>query len=171
MRFSRPQLVMFDLNWVIEDSTGLRAHALDFAARTLLVSISEQRALELTSSMYGCTPGSAPMSEHYFFWRRLLGNTRGVAAKDVPLDQVHDLFLQYLQRPMPASAIYSEVIGVLQSLREQGAKLAVVTNGNAHRVDAFLRHHGLYEMVDVVGASGELPHGKPHPTIFYRSEE
>src|ERR1019366_982128 len=41
-----------------------------------------------------------------------------------------------------------------------------VTNGNAHRVDAFLSHHGLYQIVDVVGASGELPHGKPHPTIF-----
>jgi putative hydrolase of the HAD superfamily len=54
---------------------------------------------------------------------------------------------------------------VLRQLREQGCRLAVVSNWH-ESLEGILRFHGLAELVDEIVISSRLGRKKPHPLMF-----
>ncbi|MDQ9172417.1 phosphoglycolate phosphatase [Oxalobacteraceae bacterium R-40] len=66
------------------------------------------------------------------------------------------------------SHLYPHVRETLQTLREQGCRLAVVTNKEERYTHAVLRAHGLQEMFDLVISGDTFSNKKPDPVgIFY----
>lgn len=64
--------------------------------------------------------------------------------------------------------LFDDAEVVLQALRSEGYKLAIITNGSRQSQRAKLRSTGLLSQVDVVLISGEEGIKKPHPAIFER---
>ncbi|HEU4978807.1 MAG TPA: HAD-IA family hydrolase [Solirubrobacteraceae bacterium] len=65
---------------------------------------------------------------------------------------------------------YPEVPDTLRALREEGARLVVVSNWDVSLHDV-LHDTGLRPLVDAVVTSAELGAAKPHPAIFARALE
>ena len=69
----------------------------------------------------------------------------------------------YQRRCGSRSQLYPQVRKVLQSLRERGVRLAVVTNKEERFTQALLAAHGLAPLFDRVVSGDSLPSKKPDP--------
>jgi phosphoglycolate phosphatase len=75
------------------------------------------------------------------------------------------IFDRYYQaRCGTRSALYPQVRETLQTLRERGAKLAVVTNKEGRYTDTVLRVHALHSLFDIVVSGDSFAVKKPDPT-------
>ena len=70
----------------------------------------------------------------------------------------------YQQRCGTRSQLYPQVRETLTALREQGVKLAVVTNKEGRYTDTVLNAHRLTPLLDVVVSGDSFPAKKPDPT-------
>ncbi len=61
------------------------------------------------------------------------------------------------------SRLFRETISTLQTLRELGAKIGLVTNTSRRAVDVVFKIHGLKEYFDVVVTRGDVTKLKPDP--------
>ena len=61
------------------------------------------------------------------------------------------------------SRLFPETISTLQTLRELGAKIGLVTNTSRRAVDVVFKMHGLKEYFDVVVTREDVSKLKPHP--------
>jgi len=61
------------------------------------------------------------------------------------------------------SRLFPETISTLQTLRELGAKIGLVTNTSRRAVDVVFEIHGLKEYFDVVVTREDVSKLKPHP--------
>ncbi|MBI3974381.1 MAG: HAD family hydrolase [Chloroflexi bacterium] len=70
-------------------------------------------------------------------------------------------------------SVYDDSLATLVELRRRGIKLALISNtawpGELHTRD--LRRFGLDAFFDVLTYSSEVPHTKPHPSIFLETLE
>lgn len=81
------------------------------------------------------------------------------------LKQALPIFDRYYQeRCGTRSHLYPHVKEVLMRLRQQGSKLAVVTNKEGRYTDIVLRVHGLTDLFDIVISGDSFPVKKPNPT-------
>jgi phosphoglycolate phosphatase len=81
------------------------------------------------------------------------------------LKQALPIFDRYYQeRCGTRSHLYPNVKEVLTRLRQQGSKLAVVTNKEGRYTDIVLRVHGLTDLFDIVISGDSFPVKKPNPT-------
>lgn len=81
------------------------------------------------------------------------------------LKQALPIFDRYYQeRCGTRSHLYPHVKEVLTHLRQQGRKLAVVTNKEGRYTDIVLRVHGLTDLFDIVISGDSFPVKKPNPT-------
>ena len=66
------------------------------------------------------------------------------------------------------SIVCSDAIETLGQLREQGYRLGLLSNTwwAADWHDAELAAHGLADLLDEVAYTSDLPHSKPHPSVF-----
>jgi putative hydrolase of the HAD superfamily len=62
-------------------------------------------------------------------------------------------------------AVYPDVVDILDTLREQGYKLGIISNWPA-TLETTLRRSGLRDYFSVVVGSGNVGYAKPHPQIF-----
>src|SRR3989442_3056743 len=66
------------------------------------------------------------------------------------------------------STVDPEAVGVLQTLRERGYRLGLLSNtwwaADWHNAD--LATHGLASLLDTIVYTSDLPHSKPHRTVF-----
>ena len=70
----------------------------------------------------------------------------------------------YQQRCGTRSQLYPQVRETLTTLREQGVKLAVVTNKEGRYTDTVLNAHNLAPLLDAVVSGDSFPAKKPDPT-------
>jgi phosphoglycolate phosphatase len=70
----------------------------------------------------------------------------------------------YQQRCGTRSQLYPQVRETLTALREQGVKLAVVTNKEGRYTDTVLNAHRLTPLLDAVVSGDSFPAKKPDPT-------
>jgi phosphoglycolate phosphatase len=70
----------------------------------------------------------------------------------------------YQQRCGTRSQLYPQVRETLTALREQGVKLAVVTNKEGRYTDTVLNAHNLAPLLDAVVSGDSFPAKKPDPT-------
>lgn len=81
------------------------------------------------------------------------------------LKQALPIFDRYYQeRCGTRSHLYPHVKEVLTRLRQQGSKLAVVTNKEGRYTDIVLSVHGLTDLFDIVISGDSFPVKKPNPT-------
>ncbi|WP_090128986.1 HAD-IA family hydrolase [Limnohabitans sp. Rim11] len=81
------------------------------------------------------------------------------------LKQALPIFDRYYQeRCGTRSHLYPHVKEVLTRLRQQGSKLAVVTNKEGRYTDIVLRVHELTDLFDIVISGDSFPVKKPNPT-------
>lgn len=77
----------------------------------------------------------------------------------------------YDNRPLPGVALFPDAIEVLQTLREQGYKVALVTNSMfpMWMRDTELHAFEIFDFFDVRITSGDSGYMKPHPAIYERA--
>ncbi len=83
--------------------------------------------------------------------------------------QAHDLdelFSRYLRHYETSWTAYPDAARFLDALRGADLRIGVLTNGQREQQEAKLRAIGLYDAVDVVVASSDLPAGKPDTRAF-----
>jgi putative hydrolase of the HAD superfamily len=66
------------------------------------------------------------------------------------------------------SAVYPDSAGTLRLLKDRGYRLGLLSNtwwaAEWHNAD--IAAHGLADLLDEVLYTSDLPHSKPHPTVF-----
>lgn len=89
----------------------------------------------------------------------------GVAIEDNPVF-LDELFEEYLREYQAAWRAFPDAFDVLTSLRNQGFRLGILTNGNEQQQLEKLGTIGLHESVDVVCVSEAIGVQKPDPRAF-----
>lgn len=64
--------------------------------------------------------------------------------------------------------LYTDVIETLQTLRERGVAIGVLTNGDTALQNAKIDHCGLRPLTDICMVAGDEGHQKPDPVLFRR---
>ena len=82
--------------------------------------------------------------------------------------QVHALLHSYAQAVAGWAQVFPDSRATLQSLRESGYPIGLLSNtwwaAAWHNAD--LAAHGLADLLDVLVYTSDLPHSKPHPSVF-----
>ena len=89
----------------------------------------------------------------------------GVALPDSP-GGLDALFEDYLRQYESAWRAFPEAANVLASLRREGMRLGILTNGSQEQQTAKLRAIGLFDMVDVICTAETLGIWKPDRRAF-----
>ena len=87
---------------------------------------------------------------------------------DVSSEEHHVALATYLAGWTPHTYADPDAIGLLSNLRDQGIKLAVLSNTlwpRSHH-EAVLERDGLLDFFDFTLFTSETPTGKPHATVF-----
>lgn len=90
-------------------------------------------------------------------------------ASQTELDEMLEVFIDfYRTHSADHSQIYPDVEAVLQTLRENGAKLAVVTNKRADLTNPLIENIGLGHFFDLIisGDTAEKPKPSPEPVLL-----
>jgi len=61
---------------------------------------------------------------------------------------------------------YPEVLGVLKTLREQGLKTAILSNGSPEMLERVCEKSGVGDLMDAVLSVEEVGIYKPHPSVY-----
>jgi putative hydrolase of the HAD superfamily len=81
-------------------------------------------------------------------------------------DALDDLFENFLRAYRVAWRAFPDAAPVLTSLRAQGFRIGVLTNGREQQQVAKLRAIGLYDLIDAVCTSEAIGVHKPDPRAF-----
>jgi len=150
-------LVMFDLDGtLVETAPEIMDAVNDALQRFSLPGVTQKQVddwighgtLELLVKALALVTGSTPEAVH------------GSAL----LNQILPVYnMAYNARCGTRSHLYPQVRETLVALREQGTKLAVVTNKEGRYTQVVLDVHHLSDMVDAVISGDTLPTKKPNP--------
>jgi putative hydrolase of the HAD superfamily len=161
--------VGFDLDGTLFDHAGAAREGLD-AFLTGLGAENSPRSFELWRDAE---------NEHYEHWltgritfqeqrrRRLRSFLPAVGIAVPQSDAAQDeLFGRYLDGYRNAWRLYPDAIPVLTSLRDEGTRIGVLTNGSGEQQRDKLAATGLLPLIDFVCVSEELGVAKPDPRAF-----
>ncbi|MBR2759887.1 MAG: HAD family hydrolase, partial [Solobacterium sp.] len=82
------------------------------------------------------------------------------------IDLGENLHEYWLGNQWRNSVLFEDAFSVLETLKQRGYKIGILTNGEAYGQRAKLRKNGLEELVDAAIASGETDYAKPDARIF-----
>lgn len=84
---------------------------------------------------------------------------------------MHEVLLAYDWGTVPNVVLFDDTVLVLDSLRQQGYKIGLVTNSMMPMWmrDIELREYGILDYFDARITSGDTGHMKPHPAIYERA--
>ncbi len=90
---------------------------------------------------------------------------------DVSQIDFQDVMCAYGARPIPDVVLFSDTIPVLESLRQQGYKIGLVTNSMLPMWmrDIELEAYEIIDYFDVRITSGDTGYIKPHPFIYQKA--
>ncbi len=115
-------------------------------------------------------------------WQAAKENWRGVSFRQVWQQLLTELNLDlasinletllhaYNWEPFPGVILFEDTLAVLETLRQQGYALGLITN-SSHPMwmrDIELKHYGLLDYFPARITSGDTGYMKPHPAIFWR---
>ncbi len=170
------EILCFDLDGTIVDSHTrpelLRQVCLDVAASLRLdgETLADAHAatwdaywVDIQDDWWAGRISNADMTRET--WRRTLASL-GTEASDEELDRLVSLDHAAARR---SHHRFPDVLAALQSVRDAGFRIGVVTNGGGDLQREKLRDTGLEDAFEVVVVSGELGIAKPDPRIFERA--
>jgi phosphoglycolate phosphatase len=92
--------------------------------------------------------------------------------KKVKFKEVYKYFRsKYFRRIGTRSWLFSDVLNVLKSLKENGIKVVVITNKEETFTKKLLQEHNLFPLLDLVIAGDTLSVKKPDPKTIFNSME
>jgi HAD superfamily hydrolase (TIGR01662 family) len=93
--------------------------------------------------------------------------TSGLDVAEIDMDEV---LLAYNWKAVADVALFADTVPVLDSLRQQGYKIGLVTNSMMPMWmrDIELREYGILDYFDARITSGDTGYMKPHPVIYER---
>lgn len=98
---------------------------------------------------------------------RLFGRyPEGMLELGIPENELQTLrpeIHQYLKEHMPLAALYPHARQVLETIKQSGAKLALITASYRDIVDIAIANHKLSELFDVIITGDEMQVQKPDP--------
>lgn len=94
---------------------------------------------------------------HKDIWSRLCENL----GKDIPFEILEDSFIN--------TPIDINMMSVVYSLKEEGYKIAMVTDNKKDRVDSVANYYKLNELFDTIVVSSEIGSGKKEYEIFMQT--
>jgi putative hydrolase of the HAD superfamily len=165
-------VVVLDLDDTLINFTGM--------AEELWRVLCDESASEL--GLDGAALHTALMTERVAFWadpelnrfgRHNLGEAsraivgRAFAALEVgTAEQAAALARQYSDRRHDLVHLYEESIATIETLRERGHRLAMITNGGAESQRAKIVRFDLARHFDCILVEGEFGHGKPDERVY-----
>lgn len=161
--------VGFDLDGTLFDHRGSATDAVDAFLR-LVGALPSDEARRLWFSAEDAEferwrSGQVSFQEQRRRRLRTVLAALGVTIEDTPVF-LDELFEEYLHEYQAAWRAFPDAVDVLTSLRSQGFRLGILTNGNEEQQLEKLRTIGLYESVDVVCVSEAIGVQKPDPRAF-----
>lgn len=103
------------------------------------------------------------LTEGLWFWKRIIGSVFPGAAPNELSELTRTLYKKFTQTS--AWSVYPSARETLQSLKEQGVTLALLSNFDA-RGPVLLKNLDLHSLFDVIIFSFEAGVEKPNPKIF-----
>ena len=152
-------LVTFDLDGTLVDTAGEIAEA---ANRTLTDTGFAQRSAADISLLIG-QGAQALMRTLLLQASQVTGRTISLALIDTALQRFD---AHYAQTVGSSAAPYPGAIDTLRRLRQQGVKLACVTNKELRHTLRVLRVNHLDNCFDLVNGGDSLPEKKPHASVL-----
>ncbi|MFP6713215.1 MAG: haloacid dehalogenase type II [Rhodospirillales bacterium] len=103
------------------------------------------------------------MDEYVGFWQ-VTGDALDFAMETLGIDDdtLRDRLLS-LYKELDA---YSEVPGMLATLKERGISTAILSNGTSEMLDSAVGNAGIGEVLDALISVDQLKIYKPHPTVY-----
>lgn len=100
----------------------------------------------------------------------VMGRTLTVCGVDVTQIDMLELLQVYNWQPVPGVRPYPDTLPTLQTLRQNGYKMGLITNAMQPMWmrDVELETYGLLEFMDARTTSGDTGYMKPHPAIYRR---
>jgi putative hydrolase of the HAD superfamily len=167
-----PPVVVFDLDDTIINFTGM--------AEGLWRDICDEAAPNL--GLDGAAFHAALMTERVAYWANPESNLFGrhnlnVASRQIveracvalgvgSAEQAAVLSRRYSERRHAVMHLYEESISTLETLRERGHRLAMITNGGAESQRAKIVRFDLAKHFDMIVVEGEFGHGKPDERVY-----
>ncbi len=168
-----PPFLLFDLDDTILDYTSTGDHCWESLCDTFAPRLGKLPATDLletinqTRGWYWSEPerhrqGRMNMKEARRYIVRLAFEKLGLEASEIA-DELADAFTQQreeLVRPFPGA------VETLQTLRERGARMALITNGMAQFQHRKIERFGLEPFFELILIESEFGAGKPDPRVF-----
>lgn len=160
-RSSRIQAVSFDVGGTLIDPWPSVGHVYAGVAREF--GLSECLPEVLNSRFMSAWQTKQNFEYTRLAWAELVATTfDGLNVRDVDrlFDRLYDRFVE-----ADVWKVYEDVLGTLQTLRDRGLKLAIVSNWD-ERLRPLLRNLKLDSHFDAMVVSAEIGFHKPAPPIF-----
>lgn len=165
-------VVVFDLDDTLINFTGM--------AEALWRTLCDESAPEL--GLDGAALHAALMTERVAFWadpelNRFGRHNLGAASREIvgrafaalgagSAEQAAALAQRYSDRRHDLVHLYEETIATIETLRERGHRLAMITNGGAESQRAKIVRFDLAKHFDYILVEGEFGHGKPDERVY-----
>lgn len=154
MKTSDLQAVIFDFDYTLADSSPGVFECINFALREMgLDHVSEEAA---------CRTIGLSLSETFL--------TLGKHHEPHRCDEFHQLFVQRADEVMVSrTALYETVPATIQTLRDRGLRLGIVSTKYRRRIAEVLRREALLDQFGVVIGGDDVQHYKPHPQGLFEA--
>lgn len=147
--------IFFDLDGTLVDSIPDLAFAVDQSLQALGYPVAGEQRVRLWVGQ-----GAKKLVQ------QALGFALGKAPERVTEDEsrtAHQLFLRFYGQAAHQSRLYPHVLTTLQVLKQQGLRLALITNKPQQFLPDLLNHLQLNGMFELILGGDSLSQCKPHP--------
>jgi phosphoglycolate phosphatase len=148
--------VVFDFDYTLADSSRGAVECINFALAEMgLAQVSEEAACRTIG-----------LSLHETFL------TLGEHHEPQRCDEFHQLFVQRAEEVMSRlTVLYESVPAMVETLREGGLRLAIVSTKYRRRISEVLRREALLHGFEVVIGGEDVEQHKPHPQGLFEAIE
>ena len=148
--------VVFDFDYTLADSSQGAVECINFALAEMgLAQVSEEAACRTIG-----------LSLHETFL------TLGEHHEPQRCDEFHQLFVQRAEEVMSRlTVLYESVPAMVETLREGGLRLAIVSTKYRRRISEVLRRESLLHDFEVVIGGEDVEQHKPHPQGLFEAIE
>jgi phosphoglycolate phosphatase len=145
------KLIIFDMDGTLVNSSLTIANAINYVRQNL---------------------GYEPMEQEYIL-KRVNDHTLNPAQTfyhTKKFEPQHEQWFSeyYTKNHENELILYDGIKELLESLKEQGHKLAVATNAYRGSTIESLTHLDVYNHFDAIACYDDVPQGKPHPDMLYK---
>lgn len=154
MKIEKLQAVIFDFDYTLADSSPGVNECINFALGEMGLDCVPYEAVCRTIGL----------SLHETFL------TLGEHHERERCQEFHQLFVQRAEQVMSnMTVLYDSVPATVQTLRERGLKLGIVSTKYRRRITEVLTREGLLDGFDLVIGGEDVEHHKPHPQGLMRA--